>query len=136
MLMAPCAEIPMLYIEKTSTGHRRCTCQKSKVYAPVSLPCEQHAHLTLISREHPVPICRRWWPEGSHAADLLQQPRVYRSWIIQLTRFAAAVLNATARPTRHQTLRSGRVPRRMWLPCRSAAATVTPTDQPKWPHKA
>ena len=52
---------------------------------------------------------------------------------MQLTRFAAAVLNATATPTRHQAPRSGHVPRRMSLPCRSAA---TPTNQPKWRHKA
>lgn len=52
---------------------------------------------------------------------------------MQLTRFAAAVLNATATPTRHQAPRSGHVPMRMSLPCRSAA---TPTNQPKWRHKA
>ena len=52
---------------------------------------------------------------------------------MQLTRFAAAVLNGTATPTRHQAPRSGHVPMRMSLPCRSAA---TPTNQPKWRHKA
>ena len=44
---------------------------------------------------------------------------------MQLTRFAAAVLNATATPMRHQAPRSGHVPMRMSLPCRSAATPTT-----------
>ena len=45
----------------------------------------------------------------------------------------AAVRNATATPSRHHAPRSGHMPRRVSLLCRSAA---TPTNQPEWRHKA
>ena len=41
--MAPCAKIPMLSREKKVHG-----CQKSKVYAPVSLPCPKKSPTTLL----------------------------------------------------------------------------------------
>ena len=62
MLMEPCAEVPML--SKTFHG-----CQKSKVYAPVSLPC---------------PVCqkictRNVEPDGNSAIDRIK----YRVDVIQ-----------------------------------------------------
>ena len=88
----------------------------------------------LRSRDQLVPICRRLGSEGSHAADSLQQPCACS--IRDLQPGADSLLNAiivTATPTRqwHQAPRSGHVPRRVSLPCRSAAS---PTNQPKWRH--
>ena len=47
----------------------------------IMLVAQQHAYL--ISRDNPVPICRRWQSKGPHATDLLQQPRACSSRDLQ-----------------------------------------------------